>query len=236
MITRRDWFEVTTSLLGGAGIGAALMYLLDPESGQERREYIARRTGDVWETAAEGVRNTGETLGESLSGGWSGLADRARDLSDEIVHRTRKSGQRAADRTRDWADQARGMIPSGRSLRQSVGLEPEGSSGTTVALAAFGALALGAGLMYIMDPQSGRRRRALVRDKAVHYAHEASDAVSSKGKDLRNRATGMYHEARKAVVGSENPGQGQTATSSQTSSSSTTSNQGAYCPPGGASI
>jgi hypothetical protein len=50
---------------------------------------------------------------------------------------------------------------------------------------------LGAGLMYILDPQAGRRSRALARDKAVRLAHEARDAASVVGKDMKNRARGL---------------------------------------------
>jgi hypothetical protein len=38
-------------------------------------------------------------------------------------------------------------------------------------LSLVGALGLGAGLMYLLDSQQGARRRAVVRDKAVHTLH-----------------------------------------------------------------
>jgi len=50
---------------------------------------------------------------------------------------------------------------------------------------------LGAGLMYIFDPQMGRRRRALARDKTVSLAHEAQDAAEVVAKDMKNRAQGL---------------------------------------------
>ena len=59
--------------------------------------------------------------------------------------------------------------------------------------------ALGALAMFIFDPQEGRRRRALARDKMVHYGHEVSDLASDTTKDLRNRAFGVAAEARGAV-------------------------------------
>jgi hypothetical protein len=59
--------------------------------------------------------------------------------------------------------------------------------------------ALGAAVMYFMDPQGGRRRRALVRDKAVSYANQAGEYVEETTRDLGNRATGLAHEARKMV-------------------------------------
>jgi hypothetical protein len=49
----------------------------------------------------------------------------------------------------------------------------------------------GAGLMYLLDPQQGRRRRALVRDQAVRLAHEAQDTAEVVGRDMRNRARGL---------------------------------------------
>jgi osmotically-inducible protein OsmY len=59
------------------------------------------------------------------------------------------------------------------------------------------ALALGAGaaLMYLLDPQGGRRRRAQLKDKARHTAHEAGDKASAVAKDVGNRARGLAAEA-----------------------------------------
>ena len=59
--------------------------------------------------------------------------------------------------------------------------------------------ALGAAVMYFLDPQGGRRRRAVVRDKAVSYANQVGDYADKTARDLGNRATGLTHEARKAV-------------------------------------
>jgi hypothetical protein len=50
---------------------------------------------------------------------------------------------------------------------------------------------VGAGLMYVLDPQMGRRRRAHARDKIVHAAHEAQDAAGAVARDVRNRAQGL---------------------------------------------
>ena len=50
---------------------------------------------------------------------------------------------------------------------------------------------LGAGLMYLLDPQMGRRRRALARDQMAHLAHEAKDAAGVVAKDMKNRARGL---------------------------------------------
>jgi gas vesicle protein len=58
----------------------------------------------------------------------------------------------------------------------------------------------GALFMYLFDPNDGRRRRALIRDKAVALSNDAADAITSKGQDLRNRAEGMMHDA-KALIG-----------------------------------
>jgi uncharacterized membrane protein len=60
-------------------------------------------------------------------------------------------------------------------------------------------LLLGAGLMYYLDPDRGRRRRAMVRDRLVHYGHKADHAVDTAARDMRNRAVGIAHEARSRV-------------------------------------
>jgi hypothetical protein len=49
----------------------------------------------------------------------------------------------------------------------------------------------GAGLMFLLDPSRGARRRALVRDKFVRAAHKTRDAADATGRDLRNRIQGV---------------------------------------------
>lgn len=59
-------------------------------------------------------------------------------------------------------------------------------------------MAAGAALTFILDPSSGRRRRALVRDQFVHAGHKTRDVVEGKAADLSNRARGLVAEARGA--------------------------------------
>jgi hypothetical protein len=60
------------------------------------------------------------------------------------------------------------------------------------------ALGLGALAMYYFDPVSGNRRRALLRDKFMHYRHEAGDYAKGTLKHVRNRARGVAAEMRQA--------------------------------------
>lgn len=60
----------------------------------------------------------------------------------------------------------------------------------------LGALAVGVLASYYFDPASGRRRRALLRDKLVHARHEVGDYAEGTAQDLRNRARGLVAEAR----------------------------------------
>lgn len=61
-------------------------------------------------------------------------------------------------------------------------------------------MALGAGITYLLDPDRGTRRRALVRDRLVHAGHELEDAVRSNARHARNRARGLAHEAKAALT------------------------------------
>jgi hypothetical protein len=62
-------------------------------------------------------------------------------------------------------------------------------------------MALGAGLMYVFDPQAGRRRQALMRDKVSSWAGDASELAGKKARHMRNRARGVMAEARSMVAG-----------------------------------
>ena len=70
---------------------------------------------------------------------------------------------------------------------------------TTFLLGIATGLAVGALAMFIFDPQQGRRRRAIARDKAMHYGREAGKIVSSTSQDLKNRAYGLAKETEGMV-------------------------------------
>jgi hypothetical protein len=58
----------------------------------------------------------------------------------------------------------------------------------------FGAgLGLGTGLIYLLDPDRGRRRRALLRDKGAWALRKTGDCIEVTAHDLRNRAQGITH-------------------------------------------
>jgi hypothetical protein len=50
---------------------------------------------------------------------------------------------------------------------------------------------LGAGLMYFLDPDRGRRRRALVRGKGVRWSRNTREFAGGTSRDVRNRAIGL---------------------------------------------
>jgi uncharacterized membrane protein len=63
--------------------------------------------------------------------------------------------------------------------------------------------AAGAGFMYFLDPDRGRRRRALARDKAIHATHRTSTFLSMLSRDVVNRVRGAVAGARSLVTGEE---------------------------------
>ncbi len=52
-------------------------------------------------------------------------------------------------------------------------------------------LAVGAGLMFVLDPRQGGGRRALIRDKSVRAVHEVEHAAKIGVKDFGHRAEGV---------------------------------------------
>lgn len=59
-----------------------------------------------------------------------------------------------------------------------------------------GSILTGVGLMYVLDPERGARRRAILRDKLARGVDAAKDGASTTARDLRNRARGMIAEVR----------------------------------------
>jgi hypothetical protein len=124
------------------------------------------RAESAWDRSASGLGRTAAGKGEELA---EGLRERYDDVRDQI--------EGALDA---WSPRAFG--------RRAAGPPP--------ALAVLAGAGLGAGLMYFLDPQQGRRRRALVRDQFVHALHEIDDAVGVLSRDLGNRSRGAWSGLR----------------------------------------
>jgi BON domain len=57
---------------------------------------------------------------------------------------------------------------------------------------AFGTgLGIGTGLMFLLDPNQGKRRRALLRDKCFWAARKTGEEAQVTARDLRNRTKGL---------------------------------------------
>ena len=57
---------------------------------------------------------------------------------------------------------------------------------------AFGTgLGIGTGLMFLFDPDQGKRRRALLRDKCTWAARKTGEGMEVTARDLRNRTQGL---------------------------------------------
>jgi uncharacterized membrane protein len=64
---------------------------------------------------------------------------------------------------------------------------------------------VGAGLMYLLDPDRGRRRRALARDKLVHTGHRVAGSVGTTSRDIKHRARGLLARVRPGRAGGRAP-------------------------------
>src|SRR5262249_29059917 len=87
-------------------------------------------------------------------------------------------------------------VLSRRWRARCIGWGPEGAR---VGLRTAGAFGLGAGAMYLLDPQRGRARRARLRDKAVRTVHEVEEAARGRTADTAHRFAGALAEARGAL-------------------------------------
>ena len=72
-------------------------------------------------------------------------------------------------------------------------------------VALIGGAGLGAALMYIFDPDRGKRRRALIRDKVEAAGNKLSDKADKMQRDLRNRAYGVVAETKSILRHDEVP-------------------------------
>ncbi len=70
-------------------------------------------------------------------------------------------------------------------------------------LALGAGLGIGTGLMYLFDPDRGKRRRALLRDKVVWAKQKSAEEIETTARDLSNRASGIAASIRSRFTSDE---------------------------------
>ena len=66
--------------------------------------------------------------------------------------------------------------------------------------ALIGGIGLGAGAMYFLDPDRGKRRRADAGNKVRHLVNKTDDAIGKTSRDLANRFSGVIAEASSLLL------------------------------------
>jgi len=224
------WLSGLMSLVGGVGIGAGLLYLLDPEEGEKRRRNIA-----------SGARS----MGNSLAGTASDWLTSAGDYASDSARGASKSARRFAS---DRADEASGMLGGAMSsvrgfvgdklggvsdyasdkyenarayMQEQVCGETAAQHRLNVGLCAISSMALGAALMYVFDPTMGGTRRRTAMNKASDLASQAGDYASQAGGYVKEQASNLTSQAGEMVNQAKDKVSGMMS-----------SDSGASCPPG----
>jgi len=176
--------EAGMALLGGALLGAAAMYLMDPEHGRRRRQYLSDQAGeklhgagDLATAAWEQARQLGASLGD--------LSGQASDRAGDAMSDARESAADHARRVRDQAAQIAESLSSGTS---SAGRWLGGGlSGLSGALHGIGDLTHG------------------LWDRARHFGHRSSEDAQSWASDLADRARHSSHSMRHRLAQAIDP-------------------------------
>ena len=165
-------------LIGGLGLGTGLMYMLDPERGSRRRA-LAREQVETY-----------------------------RRQANTLLDETRRA---LGEQTYTLGQQARGLLTQARTpLRGGYDLgemwrERAEQIGGAKGLLMLGCVGLGVGLMYMLDPNGGTRRRALVHDKTRAYWQKTGDLIGKTAHEAGNRTRGILWKARTQLRGAEVP-------------------------------
>jgi hypothetical protein len=77
-------------------------------------------------------------------------------------------------------------------------------------LGLIGSACVGAGIMYLADPDRGKRRLSLVRDQIVSANKKIGRFAAGTTEDVKNRAYGLYCEAKSLFGSSCEGGPGST--------------------------
>jgi len=82
LIMRRA-LEDSLSLLAGVGVGTALMYLLDPDNGPDRRERVVENTRYALSNAGDVMSDASHRIADSARSAWSEMGSNLNDQYDD---------------------------------------------------------------------------------------------------------------------------------------------------------
>src|SRR3954471_17570690 len=105
----RTGLTTALSVAGGLGIGAALMYLLDPQEGSSRRRNLSNiasgaisSTGSALESGWSSLKDTASRVYDAASEGAGAFKDRLSEGADYVTdNRYARSISKSARRARD---------------------------------------------------------------------------------------------------------------------------------------
>lgn len=166
------------------------------EEARDLGSAVAQRAQDYGHRLSESAHDVGssmsDTAGGWLSSGRKWLGSHLGSVQD-YVPSNRQIARDLKDYGKGWWDKAKG---AGSRIQRSVGKHEESSAVLPVTVTAIGCCALGAGLMFIIDPRLGRTRRAWLMDKANSIFRQTGKSFYRTGKDIANRAYGATAAAR----------------------------------------
>ena len=151
--------------------------------------------------AADLAHDLAARAAQVAPGDWSESAQAARErlaaAAESAAHTAGTLGMRAGqalhDRAARWAP--------AEEIAEAKREESQSNAAEKLIWLGVGVVA-GVALGVLLAPASGRRSRALVRDKLVKAGHEAGDlgeAAKKKAADLSHRAAGLAHDIKEKV-------------------------------------
>jgi hypothetical protein len=164
--------------------------------GREATSQAARLADDVADQASKVARDA-STASRDSAGSATGVAQSLLKNAAEIGSALAVTGRRTAAEVTQDAKAVADDLKKVRITTEPRKTGPDFMPGITL-LGGFGA---GIALMYFLDPEQGRRRRVMLRDRLTKWTRIAGETFSGRAKDLSNRAVGAAHEMRKTAAG-----------------------------------
>jgi len=183
-------FGKIMSIVGGVGLGAGLLYLLDPESGTRRRRQIMRSIEGLGSGITGGASNLLSSAGEGASSAYGSLSSAVGSAGSAASRYLGQARDYAADRSYD----------ARRYSVESLGGEMPHSNALGMTVCALSSVAIGAALMYVFDPKSGTQRRQVAQRYAKEHMGTVSEAVNTGYRKVADKVGTGYESVSGAVT------------------------------------